>query len=122
MENTNDRTLQANSPQRENEQTDAQDFGLTDNPNETGLDRFETETTQQSQYTSARDEDDEDDDRDDDEDDRDTDDDDDDDDDFDSTEDDDDEAPAQTDWGVVDPLEHPGPPSGMDPTAPGSAV
>ncbi len=117
MENTNDRTLQANSPQRENEQPETQDFGLIDNPNEIRLDG--SDTTQQSQYASARDEDDEDDDRDDD--DRDDDDDDrnmdDDDDDFDN-----DEAPAQSDWGVVDPLEHPGPPSDMHPTAPGSAV
>lgn len=29
---------------------------------------------------------------------------------------------ANADWGNVDPLSHPGPPSDMDPSAPGSAV
>jgi hypothetical protein len=29
---------------------------------------------------------------------------------------------SNSDWGMVDPLEHPGPPSDMDPSAPGSAV
>lgn len=31
-------------------------------------------------------------------------------------------APRQSDWGAVDPLEHDGPPGAMDPSAPGSAV
>ncbi len=34
----------------------------------------------------------------------------------------DDDEDSQGDWGNVDPLEHPGPSSDMDPSAPGSAV
>ena len=37
-------------------------------------------------------------------------------------EEDEDEESPNSDWGTVDPLEHPGPPSDMDPSAPGSAV
>ena len=35
---------------------------------------------------------------------------------------DEDDDDSSGDWGTVDPLEHPGPPSDMDPSAPGSAV
>ncbi|OYU80321.1 MAG: hypothetical protein CFE23_09645 [Flavobacterium sp. BFFFF1] len=35
---------------------------------------------------------------------------------------DDDNEEEKGDWGTVDPLEHPGAPSPMDPSAPGSAV
>ena len=40
----------------------------------------------------------------------------------DSDQDEDEEESSDKDWGTVDPQEHPGPPSDMDPTAPGSAV
>ena len=36
--------------------------------------------------------------------------------------DDDDQEAPNTDWGTVDPQEHPGRSSGMDPSGPGSAV
>ena len=40
----------------------------------------------------------------------------------DDSDDDGDDDDESGDWGTVDPLEHPGPPSDMDPSAPGSAV
>ena len=45
-----------------------------------------------------------------------------DDDDDDDESEDTDEDESNSDWGNVDPLSHPGPPSDMDPSAPGSAV
>lgn len=135
MENHTNHQLQTNDWQNENEEKNMQSLSAADDQNEIGSEGFVQSDLQRNDSLSAsdRDEDDDDDDDretdDDDDDDFDSEEDDDDDDDFnddsdddDQEDDDDNEGIADSDWGTVDPQEHPGPRSGMDPSAPGSAV